>query len=132
MHKESKVITMNDPKNTFTSDIPLDYGDNSLPLLFNPHNQYSLTSIRVLVFYHQKFVADLNRKLALFKPSFTTNWKSTGPNNKILCNMNGGVPDLGLKPIEILCKEQGHSCVMHVESEDEIKPLCYDEYVSYF
>ena len=46
--------------------------------------------------------------------------------------MNGGVPDLGLKPIEILCKEQGHSCVMHVESEDEIKPLCYDEYVSYF
>jgi hypothetical protein len=119
MHKESKVIIVNDTKNTFTYDIPLDYGENSMPLFFNLHNRDSLTPIRVLVFYHQKFVADLSRKLTLFKPSFTTNWKSAVPSNKMLCNMNGGVPNLDLKPIEILCilkvnMESNHYALMNM------------------
>jgi len=45
--------------------------------------------------------------------------------------MNGGVPELGLKPVKILCEEQGHSYVMPIESAYEIKPLWYHEYVSY-
>jgi hypothetical protein len=127
-----KVITVNDRETTFTYDIPLDCSENAPPLFFNPHNRDTLTPIRVLVFCHQKFVADFSRQLTLFKPSFSTNWKSAGPNNKMLCNMNGGVPELGLKPIEILCEEQGHSCVMPIESADEIKPFFSDENVSYF
>ena len=110
---------MHNREMTFTYNIPLECSEDALPLLFNPHNQYSLTSIRVLVFYHQKFVADLSRKLTLFKPSLTTNWKSAVPSNKMLCNMNGGVPNLDLKPIEILCilkvnMESNHYALMNM------------------
>jgi hypothetical protein len=84
------------------------------------------------VFCHHKFVADFGCQISLFEPSLTTNWENALPNNKILCNMNGGVPELGPKPIEILCEEHDHSCVMLVEIADEIKPFYFDEYVSYF
>jgi len=88
-----------------------------------------MNPIRVLVIFHQKLVAYFSRKLTYFKPSLTTNRESAHPKNEMLCNMNGGVPKLSLKPIKILCEEQGHFYVMPVESIYKIKPFPSDKYI---
>jgi len=44
--------------------------------------------------------------------------------------MNGGVPNLGLKPIEILCKEKGHSSLMPFERANEVEPFGSDKHIS--
>jgi hypothetical protein len=50
----------------------------------------------------------------------------------MLYDLNCGVPKLGLIPIEIFCKEQGHSSVVPFEGIDEIKPFFRDKNISSF
>jgi hypothetical protein len=87
----------------------------------------SLAPVRVLVLENQEFFAKVWRKLAFRKAPFPTDRESTSFSNEVLCNMNPGIPMLGLEAIECLHEHHIQAGVVSFKCAHEVIPVCLYE-----